>query len=109
MNVTGEGQDKCDNIYNDVWDASMVVNPCWDVYQVATTCPLLWDVLGCTSPPPKFLFQYAILTDPGAVPGSSDYQPVGSQVYFDRADVKKAIHAPNVTWQEVREEPSPGP
>ena len=35
----------------DLWSevvnyAAPAVNPCWDVYQVATTCPNLWDVLG---------------------------------------------------------------
>lgn len=37
----------CFNIYNDVFDAVSLVNPCFDIYQVATTCPVLWDVLGC--------------------------------------------------------------
>jgi carboxypeptidase D len=39
-------------------------------------------------------------TDTKLVPGSLPYLPEGAQVYFDRADVKAAIHAPNVTWQE---------
>jgi carboxypeptidase D len=48
---------------------------------VATTCPLLWDVLG--------------------FPGSFEYSPTGATVYFNRADVKKAINAPaNVDWAE---------
>ncbi|KAG6037768.1 hypothetical protein E4U41_004749 [Claviceps citrina] len=55
-------------------DAVTQINPCFDVYQVATTCPLLWDVLG--------------------FPGSFDYLPEGASIYFNRADVKKAIHAP---------------
>jgi carboxypeptidase D len=41
--------------------------------------PVLWDVLG----------------NPGTNPD------VQSPIYFDRADVKKAIHAPaNVAWEE---------
>jgi carboxypeptidase D len=47
---------------------------------VATTCPLLWDVLG--------------------FPGSFGYLPEGATIYFNRADVKAAIHAPNITWEE---------
>ncbi|KAJ5601441.1 hypothetical protein N7510_010975 [Penicillium lagena] len=30
---------------------------------------------------------------------------VGSTVYFDRPDVKRALHAPNVTWLECSNEP----
>lgn len=57
------------------------INPCFDVYQVATTCPLLWDVLG--------------------FPGSLNYLPEGTQLYFDRPEVKRAIHASeNTTWEE---------
>lgn len=35
----------CD-VADDVFDAISLINPCFDIYQVATTCPLLWDVLG---------------------------------------------------------------
>jgi len=38
-------EDGC-SIWNDVIDAATLTNPCFDVYDVATTCPLLWDVLG---------------------------------------------------------------
>lgn len=68
-----------------VQNAITEINPCWDVYQVATTCPLLWDVLG--------------------FPGSFDYLPKGASIYFDREDVKKAINAPVKTkWVECAEE-----
>ncbi|KAK4148130.1 Alpha/Beta hydrolase protein [Dichotomopilus funicola] len=78
---TGTTRDECWNIYWDIFDAISLLNPCFDIYQVATTCPLLWDVLG--------------------FPGSMPYLPEGTDVYFDRADVKKAIHAPEgVTWEE---------
>ncbi|EFX04019.1 serine carboxypeptidase [Grosmannia clavigera kw1407] len=77
---TGTTYDDCENIYNDIIGAALLVNPCWDIYQVATTCPLLWDVLG--------------------FPGTLGYLPDGAQLYFDRDDVKKAIHAPNMTWAE---------
>ncbi|OAA68457.1 serine carboxypeptidase [Niveomyces insectorum RCEF 264] len=71
----------CRRLYSDIIFASLVVNPCWDIYHVATTCPVLWDVLGS--------------------PGTDDYSPPGATIYFQRDDVKKAIHAPqNVTWED---------
>lgn len=77
----GKTRDECWNIYWDIFDAIMLLNPCFDIYQVATTCPLLWDVLG--------------------FPGSMPYLPEGASIYFDRADVKRAIHAPEDTvWEE---------
>lgn len=66
-------------IWNDIYLAASLVNPCFDMYQVATTCPLLWDVLG--------------------FPGSFGYLPEGAQLYFNRTDVKRAINAPEwVDW-----------
>ncbi|KAK4104925.1 alpha/beta-hydrolase [Parathielavia hyrcaniae] len=77
----GTTRDECWNLYWDVFDAILLLNPCFDIYQVATTCPLLWDVLG--------------------FPGSMPYLPEGASIYFDRPDVKRAIHAPeHVTWEE---------
>lgn len=58
-----EKDDSC-RLFNEITDAAMLVNPCWDIYQVATTCPLLWDVLG--------------------FPGSFGYQPPGADIYFNR-------------------------
>jgi carboxypeptidase D len=73
--------DACWNIFNDAISAASDLNPCFDIYHVATTCPLQWDVLG--------------------FPGSIPYLPDGASVYFNRDDVKKAINAPTgVTWQE---------
>lgn len=55
------------------------INPCFNPYHIATTCPLLWDVLG--------------------YPGDFAYLPKGASIYFDRQDVKKAINAPlDRTW-----------
>ncbi|KAK3679045.1 hypothetical protein LTR78_001498 [Recurvomyces mirabilis] len=68
------------SIYNDIQNAALLVNPCWDVYQVATTCPLLWDVLG--------------------FPGSIPYLPDGATIYFNRSDVQAAINAPMGEWEE---------
>ncbi|KAI1081101.1 Alpha/Beta hydrolase protein [Whalleya microplaca] len=72
---------ECQGLWNDVLNEAMSINPCFDVYQVATTCPLLWDILG--------------------FPGSLTYLPAGAEIYFDRADVKRAIHADvNTTWYQ---------
>lgn len=72
---------ECRSLWGAVLDQALSINPCFDVYQVATTCPLLWDVLG--------------------FPGSIGYLPAGGEIYFDRADVKAAIHADaNTTWEE---------
>ncbi|KAG9975760.1 alpha/beta-hydrolase, partial [Aureobasidium melanogenum] len=67
-------------LWNDIFSAASLVNPCFDIYQVATTCPVLWDVLG--------------------FPGSFDYLPEGAQIYFNRTDVQKAINAPMQEWEE---------
>jgi len=72
-------------VWENIFNAALLVNPCWDVYQIATTCPLLFDPLG--------------------FPGTIFYQSKGSEVYFDRADVKAAIHAPNVSWSECASKP----
>lgn len=69
----------CD-LWDDIYNAVSAVNPCFDIYQVATTCPLLWDVLG--------------------FPGSFDYVPAGATIYFNRTDVQRAINAPIQEWAE---------
>jgi carboxypeptidase D len=68
------------SLWEDILEAVSLVNPCFDIYQVATTCPLLYDVLG--------------------YPGSFGYLPDGAQVYFNRTDVQKAINAPIQPWEE---------
>lgn len=78
--------EECNDLFNDVFDVQMSVNPCFDIYQVATTCPLLYDALG---------FQ-----------GSFKYQPPGTMLYFNRTDVKKAIHtALDVDWIACTDKP----
>lgn len=79
MPPSADDDDSCalrDYVYN----AVLLTNPCFDIYQVATTCPLLWDVLG--------------------FPGSIPYQPDGATIYFNRTDVQKAINAPIEEWAE---------
>ncbi|CAK7272610.1 hypothetical protein SEPCBS57363_005216 [Sporothrix epigloea] len=77
----GTTKPECADLYYDIAYAALDVNPCWNIYQVGATCPLPWDILG--------------------FPGTYMYTPAGANVYFQREDVKKAIHAPlNVTWSE---------
>ena len=68
----------CD-LFREVFYAAQEVNPCWDIYQIATTCPNLWDVMG--------------------FPGSFFYEPA-PWTYFNRTDVKQAINAPMTDWAE---------
>ena len=79
--TTGKALPGCKGLKSSIQQAVTFINPCFDVYQVATTCPLLWDVLG--------------------FPGSFDYLPAGASIYFNRQDVKAAINAPlNASWEE---------
>jgi carboxypeptidase D len=68
------------SLWSDIITAVMYTNPCFDVYAIATTCPVLWDVLG--------------------FPGSFEYIPEGAFIYFNRTDVQKAINAPIQEWAE---------
>ncbi|KAI5121519.1 hypothetical protein M0805_002580 [Coniferiporia weirii] len=69
----------CD-LWDEIFDAALVINPAFDIYRIFDTFPILWDVLGF----------------PGSFP-----QTQLSPLYFDREDVKRAIHAPvDVDWTE---------
>ncbi|GMG16960.1 unnamed protein product [Aspergillus oryzae] len=68
----------CD-VFDLISNEALVANSCFDIYEINLMCPLAWDVL--------------------AMPTAFNYQPAGATVYFDRPDVKRAMHAPlNVTW-----------
>ena len=67
----------CD-VWDMIFDAALLVNPAFNIYRIFDTWPILWDVLG--------------------FPGS--FFQTQSPIYFDRPEVKAAIHAPNVTWSE---------
>jgi carboxypeptidase D len=63
-------------------NAAFNINPCFNSYEINTQCPIPSDPLGF---PTNLAYQY-----PGLTP-----------LYFDRADVKAAMHAPTtVQWQE---------
>ncbi|KAI9466665.1 alpha/beta-hydrolase [Lactarius psammicola] len=68
----------CD-VWDMIFDAALLVNPAFNMYHVLDTS-ILWDVLGF----------------PGSFP-----QAQTTPVYFNRADVKAAIHAPPTTNWEV--------
>ncbi|KAI0640566.1 alpha/beta-hydrolase [Trametes meyenii] len=73
-----ENDPGCD-VWDEIFDAALAVNPAFNIYRIFDTWPILWDVLG--------------------FPGS--FFQAQTPIYFDREDVKKAIHAPlNVTWAE---------
>lgn len=59
--------------------AAFAVNPCFDVYDVTSQCPLLWDVLAHRT--------------------QFDYIPPGTEAYPNRSDVKAALHVPDdINW-----------
>lgn len=60
-------------------------NPCFNCFLVTTTCPVLHCPLG--------------------FPGSFPYTTPGTEIYFNRTDVKKAINAPDVNWQLCTDTP----
>lgn len=73
-----EADDDCD-LWSEIYEAALIINPAFDVYRIFDMYPLLWDVLGFP-------------------------QATESPIYFDRKDVKKAIHAPlDKTWFECSE------
>ena len=73
-------------LWNSVYDAAYAPNPCFNVYEIGLQCPLLGDVLGYPTD-----LQYAYPSQP---------------VYFNRTDVKLAIHAPlDVSWSECAANP----
>jgi carboxypeptidase D len=84
----------------DVWDlifnAAVLVNPAFNIYRIFDTYPILWDVLGFPWVPLMWLSTKFLILLRGSFP-----QTQLSPLYFDRPDVKKAIHAPqNVSWAE---------
>ncbi|KAI0655251.1 alpha/beta-hydrolase [Cubamyces menziesii] len=73
-----EADPGCD-VWSEIFNAALAVNPAFNVYRIFDTWPILWDVLG--------------------FPGS--FPQVQTPIYFDREDVKRAIHAPlDVSWEE---------
>ncbi|KAH9045770.1 alpha/beta-hydrolase [Lactarius pseudohatsudake] len=76
--LVGDSTDVC-SVWDMISGAALLINPAFNVYHIFDTS-ILWDVLGF----------------PGSFP-----QAQTTPVYFDRADVKAAIHAPQTTNWEV--------
>lgn len=66
------------SLWPDIILAVSQINPCFNIYHITETCPLLWSVLGFP-------------------PGNTPYIPPGATIYFNRTDVQKAINAPTPT------------
>lgn len=74
-----ENDPGCD-MWDDIFEHALIINPAFNIYRIFDVLPILWDVLGF----------------PGSFP-----QTQLSPLYFDRTDVKQAIHAPlDVDWTE---------
>jgi carboxypeptidase D len=72
---------KCD-INGLATNAAFPINPCFNSYEIVTQCPMPSDPLGF---PTDLAFAY----------------PLQYPLYFDREDVKIAMHAPlDIDWQE---------
>ena len=77
-----EPKAKC-NLWDTAYNAAYATNPCFNVYMLGFTCPLLADPLG--------------------YPTDLQYSYPGLPIYFNRTDVKKAMHAPmDVEWLECK-------
>lgn len=78
FNLTSEAN--CD-VFDLIDQYAFETNPCFDIYEINLQCPLLWDVL--------------------SFPTQLVYTPDGANTYFNRTDVKTALHAPqSVSWAE---------
>lgn len=75
---------ECD-MFDNFYDAALEINPCFNIYHIADTCPHTFAQLGIVNP--------------------GDYDPPGAQVYFNRSDVQKAINAPvGTNWMQCTDE-----
>lgn len=84
--VNQSASSNCD-VFDAVNNAAFDPNPCFNIYEINEMCPIVSDVLGF----PTELVQ-------------NQYAPI--PVYFDRPEVKKAIHAPQtVAWAECAVNP----
>ncbi|KAG1897584.1 Alpha/Beta hydrolase protein [Suillus fuscotomentosus] len=73
-----EAAEGCD-VWDDIFNNALIINPAFNIYRIWDTYPVLWDVLGA----------------PGSIIQSQ------TPLYFDRTDVKQAIHAPvDTEWTE---------
>ena len=79
----------CD-LFDAINSAAFQVNPCFDIYEINLACPLTGDVLAFPTE--------LVVESPNAV--------FNTETYFNRSDVKQAIHAPEyINWAECANEP----
>lgn len=74
------GPNDC-NIQDDILNAVSLLNPCFNEDHIFDTCPIPYTLLGA-----GFL---------------ADFNPSGPAVWYNRPDVKAALHAPNITWEFI--------
>lgn len=74
--------DSCD-VWNLAYNAAFQPNPCFNVYEISSTCPILSDPLGF---PSDLQYQY---------PGMGG-------IYFNRTDVKTAMHGMQFCQQKCK-------
>ena len=74
-----ETEDYTCDLFDTIYEAALLANPCFNIYHITDTCPHLWDVLGIVNP--------------------GDYVPPDEVVYFNRSDVQQAINAPPTNWK----------
>ena len=75
----------CD-VFDSATNAAFGPNPCFNSYEIVTQCPMPSDPLG--------------------FPTDVEYSYADLPVYFDRLDVKQAMHAPtNIDWEECSSSP----
>ncbi|KAF2853761.1 alpha/beta-hydrolase [Plenodomus tracheiphilus IPT5] len=68
----------CD-MFDNFYSAILELNPCFNIYHITETCPHPYSQLGIIN--------------------SGDYSPPGAETYFNRTDVKLALHADvNTNW-----------
>ena len=120
-NKSVEPVEGCD-LWGQIFDAALLINPAFDIYRVFDTVSvsaphssinsdlgvLVSDPMGRTrisvSLPQVTYPDPPRLTNTPPHSGSFPQVQV-SPIYFDREDVKKALHAPvNVTWSECSDQ-----
>ncbi len=77
-------------LMDEVYDKASTINPCFDIYQVAAGCPILYDPLGFAA--------------------ATGYYPDGAPpIYFNRTEVKEALHVPDTAdWEMCKNGVFPG-
>ncbi|KAF9630151.1 hypothetical protein BFW01_g332 [Lasiodiplodia theobromae] len=79
LDSNGTVTQECD-LLSSIYTAAVALNPCFNVYEAGSLCPIAWDVLGN----PAY---------------QNSHMPANFEPYFNRTSVKTAIHAPlDTSW-----------